>query len=392
MNDIDNERNLKRGNNYPALTSRLLALSESDDYEIAKKEWRITGNVWKKSPIGRYRDIILNHPSGHPHNCLCGKDIVYHFEIENTVNNVKEIVGSTCINNWMVLRHMSETLNIPISAITEEKIEEWKNVAVQTLIREAWWDDEGEEFTKLFDEIKDLDLRLNVKKTDKKYYDTELKEYRPVTYIRKTGSGKFGREDYQMASIVWRWNHPDNKRAQSKTRGYPNDKLLGDMDLFSIYIDDYLEQLGVEDKYVEDRKAFLENLDLDIKDKMSKLREHDVTERRFMEACLYFGFPVFDAFEDGINSWERGFLRDMKRLFTRGGEPTVKQAERLKEILLTRKTTKATEPQLNFLKGLGYKGDMTLLTKQQASKEIEILKKTDAWPVVRKGTWREVHE
>ena len=104
------------------------------------------------------------------------------------------------------------------------------------------------------------------------------------------------------------------------------------------------------------------------------------------------GFPVFDAFEDGINSWERGFLRDMKRLFTRGGEPTVKQAERLKEILLTRKTTKATEPQLNFLKGLGYEGDMTLLTKQQASKEIEVLKKTDAWPVVRKGTWREVHE
>ena len=44
------------------------------------------------------------------------------------------------------------------------------------------------------------------------------------------------------------------------------------------------------------------------------------------------------------------------------------------------------------LKGLGYKGDMTLLTKQQASKEIEVLKKTDAWPVVRKGTWREVHE
>jgi len=377
MNDIDNERNLKRGNNYPALTSRLLNLSVSDDYEIAKKEWRITGKVWKKSPVGRYRDIILNHPSGHPHHCLCGKDIVYHFEIENTENGVKEIVGSTCINNWMVLRHMSETLNIPMSAITEEKIEQWKNIAVQTLIKEAWWDEEGEEFTKLFDEIKDLDLRMNVKKTAKKYYDNVLKEYRPVTYLRKTSSGKFGRDDYNMASIVWRWNHPDNKKAQSKTRGYPNQKLLNDMDLFSIYIDEYLEKAGIEDKYVEDRKAFLENLNLEVKDKMSKLREHDIRERKFLEACLYFGFPAFDSYEDGSNQWERSFLHDMKRLFIRGGEPSERQAERLKEILLTGKTAKATEKQVAFLKSLGYQeGDS--LTKKEASAKIDELK-TSNW-------------
>ena len=378
MNDIDNERNLKRGNNYPALTSRLLNLSVSDDYEIAKKEWRITGKVWKKSPVGRYRDIILNHPSGHPHHCLCGKDIVYHFEIENTENGVKEIVGSTCINNWMVLRHMSETLNIPLSAITEEKIEQWKNIAVQTLIKEAWWDEEGDEFTKLFDEIKDLDLRMNVKKNKwKKYYDSVLKEYRPVTYLRKTSSGKFGRDDYLMASIVWRWNHPDNKKAQINTRGYPNQRLLNDMDLFSIYIDEYLEKIGIEDKYAEDRKVFLENLDLDIKDRMSKLREHDISERKFLEACLYFGFPVFNAYEDGSSQWERSFLQDMRRLFIRGGEPSERQAERLKEILLTGKTAKATEKQVAYLKSLGFEeGDS--LTKKEASKKIDELK----------GKWR----
>jgi len=392
MNDIDNEMNLKKGNNYPALTSRLLALSESDDYDIAKKEWRITGKVWKKSPVGRYRHLILNHPSNHPYHCLCGKDIVYHFEIENTKTGVEEIVGSTCINNWMVLRHMSETLNIPISAITEAKIEEWKNTAVKTLIRQAWWDEEGEEFTTLYEEIMDLDLRLNVRTTGKKYYDTTLKEWRPVTFLRKTGSGKFGREDYQMASIVWRYNHPDNKKSQLGTRGYPNEKLLNDMDLFSVYIDEYLEKLGVEDKHIADRKLFLENLGLDVKDRMGKLREHDITERKFLEACLYFGYPIFDAYEDGNTSWERGFLRDMKRLFVRGGEPTESQAGRLKEILLTRKFATATEPQLNFLKGLGYEGDMTLLTKKQASEEIDKLKKTDAYPVVRNGTWREVYE
>ena len=32
---------------YPRLTDRLLALSESDDYEEAKHEWRITGRVWR---------------------------------------------------------------------------------------------------------------------------------------------------------------------------------------------------------------------------------------------------------------------------------------------------------------------------------------------------------
>ena len=370
----------QRSNNYPALTSRLLALSVSDDYEIAKKEWRITGNVWKRSPFGRYRDIILNHPSNHPFHCLCGKDIVYHFEIENTENDVKEIVGSTCINNWMVLRHMSETLNISISGITEAMIEEWKKVAVDTLIKEAWWDEEGNEFTELFNEIKDLDLRLNVKTTNKKYYDNDLKEYRPVTYLRKSGSGKYGRPEYQMASIVWRWNHPDNSRAQiNSSRGYPNDRLLRDMDLFSITVDDYLERIKEEDKYVEDRMKFLENLDLEIKDKLRNLMEHDVMERKFLEACLYFGFPVFDSHDDGVNSWERGFLRDMKRLFIRGGEPSEKQAERLKGILITRNTASPTRKQLSYLQDLGYEGDLDSITRREASQAISMLKEKKSY-------------
>ena len=364
---------------YPALTRRLLDLSVSDDYEEAKKEWRITGRVWRKTMYGTHRHIIENHPSNHPHHCLCGKDIVYNFEIENTENGTLEIVGSTCINNWMVLRHMAETLNIPLSAITEEKIEEWKKQAVETLIKEAWWDENGDSFTELFNEIKDMDLRLNVRTTGKKYYDSELKEYRPVTYIRKTGSGKYGREDYKMASIVWRWNHPDNKKAQINTRGYPNDKLLRDMDLFSILIDDYLEQIELEDKYVEDRKKFLENLDLEIKDKIRGLMEEDWRERKFLEACLYFGLPVFDAHEHGSTRWERNFLRDMKRRFIRGAEPTEKQSEWLKRILFTDNTantaeeTPATEKQVNYLRKLGYEGETDSLSKESASKFIDAL-------------------
>mgnify|MGYP003655048605 CR=1 FL=1 len=370
MNDTFEDELKLRSNNYPALTSRLLALSVAEDYEDAKLEWRITGHVWKKTPHGRYRDIIINHACGHPYHCLCGKDIVYHFEIENTENQVKEIVGSTCINNWMVLRHMSETLNISISSITEEKIEEWKKVAVETLIREAWWDDEGEEFTEIFNEVKDLDLRLNVKTTSKKYYDVTLKEWRPVTYLRKSGSGKFGRKDYQMASIVWRWNHPDNTRAQNIKRGYPNDKLIKDLNLFSLLVDDYVEKLQLEDQYVIDRGEFLANLDLEVKDRVKKLMDNDISERKFLEACFYFGYPIFDSHDDGENNWERTFLRDMKRVFILGGEPSEKQAERLKDILLTRPNAGPTDKQLNYLRDLGYSGRTDILTRRGASEVI----------------------
>ena len=99
---------------YAKITTPLLELSEAEDYEDAKLEWRITGNVWRDTAAS-----VRDHPSNHPNHCLCGHNIVYHFEIENTMNKTKEIVGSTCIGNWMVLRHMSEKLNVPKDTITE---------------------------------------------------------------------------------------------------------------------------------------------------------------------------------------------------------------------------------------------------------------------------------
>ena len=78
--------------NYPRLTDRLLALSNSDDYEEAKHEWRITGRVWRLSKHQTYDNSngipreVRQHPSNHPAKCLCGHPIVYHFEIENTLN------------------------------------------------------------------------------------------------------------------------------------------------------------------------------------------------------------------------------------------------------------------------------------------------------------------
>ena len=45
------------GTRYARLTRPLLARSISDNYEEAKKEWRMTGNVWRGAPD--------NHPCNH---------------------------------------------------------------------------------------------------------------------------------------------------------------------------------------------------------------------------------------------------------------------------------------------------------------------------------------
>ena len=366
------ERN-EEGNNYPRLTSRLLELSAADDYEDAKMEWRITGRVWRDTAYGATHELVVNHPSGHAGACLCGHPIVYHFEIENTVTNVVEIVGSTCINNWMVLRHMSEVFSILSLPITEEKIEEWKKMTVEGLIRNAFWEsDEGEDFKETFEEVKDLDLRINVRLTGKTYFDEKIAETRPVTKIRKSASGKFGAPDYQMASIVWRWNHPDNSRNQQTTRGYPNDRLCNDLALFDALIDTHLPKIEKEDAYAVERHTFLQQL---TNDNIVKLREEFAETRenvKFMKSCNYYGFPIWKS-TDGNGMWEKSFLSDMRRRFIRGIDPTEKQCTKLISILYAEKT-EATVRQLRYLRDLGYEGDTQTLTKSRASALIDELK------------------
>ena len=354
---------------YPRLTSKLLALSvEQDDYELAKLEWRITGRVWRKSIVSN--PTIAEHPCGHPSRCLCGHDIVYHFEIENTKNGVLEIVGSTCINNWMVLRHMTETLKIDASTITEKMIEEWKTITVQGLIKDAWWDDEGEECTKLFKEIKDLDLRVNVREwKNKKYWDETLKMKRPVTKIRKTGSGRYGARDYKMASIVWRWNHPDNKRNQQSTRGYPNERLLNDMALFDAFIDEHIATIAAEDKMIDDRMEYLNNISLKNKDKLRNISDSNREEAYFIRRCEYLGWPHFTP-DAASNAWERAFLTDMRRNFLNNYELTEKQAETLNNIL-HRPKKEATDRQKSYLLRNGYTGDVDSLSMDDASMIIQ---------------------
>ena len=319
---------MREKSNYPRLTSKLLALSTADDYEEAKLEWRITGNVWRKSA-----SHIPDHPSGHNNFCLCGHPIVYHFEIENTKTSTLEIVGSSCISNWMVLRHMSEKLKIDKRTITEEMIEEWKQTTVQSLIKDSWWTEEGDQFTSDFNEIKDLDLRVNVNTTSKDYWDKTLKQYRKVTHIRKSSSGLYGHPDYQMASIVWRWNHPNNKKNQiNSKRGIPNDRLLNDITYFRMYMKSLLERVVAQDMIIETRLRQLIGLDLIISDAIIMTNQNDLNQLAFLKGCKYFGIRPFTTGE-ATTSWERRFLRDMRRNVIQMKQPSVKQSDRLINIL-----------------------------------------------------------
>ena len=110
-----------------ALIERLTAESNSDDWEEAKHEWRATGNTWyiplRDSAGGR---LPPEHLSKHPHHCICGHEIAWHFEIENTVNGKLEILGSEHITNWMIIRHLIENKGLDPETITEELIQEWK--------------------------------------------------------------------------------------------------------------------------------------------------------------------------------------------------------------------------------------------------------------------------
>lgn len=350
---------------YAKITTPLLELSEATDYENAKLEWRITGKVWRDTEAS-----VRGHPSNHPNHCLCGHNIVYHFEIENTVNKVKEIVGSTCIGNWMILRHMHEQLDIPKDTITEEMIEQWKTQAVTGLIKDAWWEENGDDFKKEFKFLEDFDLRLNVRK-GKRYFNRMTGQYEPRVSIRKRAEGQYGHPNYKMASIVWRWNHPDNTRAQrNSTRGYPDDKLLNDMTLFSSHINREMEKID-EHKYFSEHTWIRKksNVVSSIVDMVEKSLELN----RFHDSLRYYDIPIFDPDNAGTSDWETNFLKSIQRQLEDDLDLSSKQLDSLFKII-NRNNKTPTEAQTSYLTALGYTGTMPT-THLEISKLIDVWKK-----------------
>ena len=236
-------RELTNGRWDKILMRRMVELSVADNYDEAKEEWLATGEVWWRGN-GNIPQWVLEARNGEG-KCLCGHPIVYHFQIHNTENGVIECVGSDHINSYMIMRQISEEYEREIGEITEQEVEQWLKVRVGSMKAEAWWAENGEQFEKMFEKVKEVDLWKHTR--IKEYaWSNEHRRSKPVRVLRKKGKGKFGSSNYQMASIVWRWNHPQNPKNQQTVHGYPNDNLMADLYLYSLTCDNDIIQMNNE--------------------------------------------------------------------------------------------------------------------------------------------------
>ena len=209
------KRELGNGRWDRVLKEQLTFLSEADNYDDAKLEWEATGECWWWN--GEEDATIPEWVRDYGY-CLCGHSIVYHFAIRNTITGLTMAVGSDHINSYLILKEIEKNSGIDRQFITDAMIEEWISVRIEGMKNVAWWSKHGEDFVEKFTAVRELDLRLNVTNN---YRGSKLRK-------RANKEG--------MASIVWRWNHPENRRPQINGRGYPNKSLLADLDYFYRFV------------------------------------------------------------------------------------------------------------------------------------------------------------
>ena len=370
---LSSKRALGNGRWDKILKRKLTILSDAEDYEEAKSEWRVTGRCWWGHQRGRTVPQWVDQ-TNHTGECLCGHNIVYHFEIENTENGTVECLGSDHITSYLILRGLMEETGLAESEITEAMIKEWIKVRVTSMKAESWWEENGELFEDRFNAVKDYDLRINVIETNKKYWDDDLQMFRKVTKIRKKGSGEAGMyflPNFKMASIVWRWNHPDNPKNQQTRRGYPDRKLLSDLLFFFVELETHKKTIADEDNALKARKEILAESSIKFKDAVKEEFANKAQDSAFGALCENMGYPYFDK-SFATNDWEESFISDMRLALTSGRRLSDRQATTLLK-LVNRATQPASDKQINYLRRLGYEGDFALLTKQTASVEIDIL-------------------
>ena len=415
---ISPKRSLGNGHWDRRLKQRMVALSDADEYENANKEWIVTDNVWYV-PFGDDANLVLPdvHCIGehtHAHECLCGHPIVWHFEIENTENGNKQIVGSEHIESYMVVRYFKNKGYAP-EAITEEMIEQWVTEKVKSLKAAWWWDLHGEQFEEWFEEVRELDLRVNVRPINKYTWRNDIRRNVQQTAIRKRAEGSFGQSGYKMASIVWRWNHPNNSRRQIETRGYPNERLWNDLQVFYITQQQYREQIRAEEAEIAQRVLELAEearrneilrqereekykirqaemkIEQEQRDMRTAEREGIIEQQRldriiadrmnaqtnnenFSNMCEYYDLPVFTV-NVASTDWERRFLNDITMKMSQNKPLTDSQINHLRKIVLDTPLP-ATDKQIWYIKKLGG-DDFEMpegLTKTAASELINTLK------------------
>lgn len=324
---LDNINVNRSGALNKALIERLTKESDSDNWEDAKLEWRATGNTWyiplSDNAGGR---LPVEHLEKHPHYCICGHEIAWHFEIENTVNGELEILGSEHITNWMIIRHLIENKGFDLETITDELIQEWMKESVKSMKAEWWWNEYGDEWEELFNEVKELDLRVNVRQKGRKF-SYQTRQYESQYVIAKTKVGSLGK----MASIVWRWNHPNNPRKQIETRGYPNEKLWRDVQLLFAKKERFTKMMDNKDEEKAARIAYLNPTKKIAEDIRATTYEQQSNEL-FTEALALYDLPTFSS-EDGRNTWEKNFLVNIRQQIIDGKELSVKQLNVVMKII-----------------------------------------------------------
>tara|TARA_R110001592_G_scaffold71846_1_gene219372 strand:- start:174 stop:1475 length:1302 start_codon:yes stop_codon:yes gene_type:complete len=431
METIVAKRELGEGRWDKALKRKMTELSVSDDYNIAKHEWIATGEVWW-SGNDEMPDWVANSEMG-AGKCLCGHIVVYHFQIENTENGRIECVGSDHINTYLIMRAIAEDLGMPTDNITDEQIQEWIDVRTKSMKAEAWWKSNGTGFEMMFDGVKEIDLHFNIR-TGEDYYDHETERWMTKRVLRKRGDGKYGSSDYKMASVVWRWNHPDNPKAQINTTGFPNDNLMKDLSLLYItrqakvdILNEYKaskekriaqiaerkrleaerrEQRRIQREAEEAERLRIHNLPENVEKR--RLEAEALAERRKQQRLIneqltrereerqrlkdivkanqevetltknneefenLCGYYGVPVFDASFagNDWEREFLASIKKQMLKDKPMSERQLSALKRIM---ETDGATVKQLNYLRALNYDGDMHTLSKREASRLINEL-------------------
>lgn len=431
MESIVAKRELGEGRWDRALKRKMTELSVADNYDEAKHEWIATGEVWW-SGNDEMPEWVSNSQMGHG-KCLCGHKVVYHFQIENTENGVVECVGSDHINTYLIMRAIAEDLGMPTDTITDEQIQEWIDVRTKSMKAEAWWKSNGTGFEMMFDAVKEIDLHFNIRTGDD-YYDHETERWMTKRLLRKRSEGKYGQSNYKMASVVWRWNHPDNPKAQINTTGFPNDNLMKDLSLLFITRQLKVEQLKEykvakekriaditerkrleaerrEQRRIEREAAEAESLRIyNLPENVEKRRLQAIERarqqeeqrkhqeqirlerenRKRLEAIAkateqtetlnnnneefenLCGYYGVPVFDDSFagNDWEREFLASIKSQMLRDKPMSESQLRTLKRVL---DTDRATVKQINYLRALGYEGNETI-SKREASRLIGELK------------------
>jgi hypothetical protein len=115
----------------------------------------------------------------------------------------------------------------------------------------------------------------------------------------------------------------------------------------------------------------LADAEVRFKDILAKSVQNKAQDEAFKALCESQNLPYFDL-SFAASTWEESFIRDMRLRITEGRNLTDKQADTLWNIVKGM-TEPATEKQINYLRSLGYRGDYALLTKQTASREIQMI-------------------